>query len=708
MTTTSVYYQVVGDVAKVTLPADINENPYYLVDGVTIDLSYDNKYVTSIDPTSFSGTDFIVRGTLTFYCSLVTNIGQDAFNGCDELIGLLNLAVMPGVVTINRRTFKNCIGFTSVFLPPVLTSIGDSAFEGCSGFTAISFPDNTSLKSIGDSAFEGCSKLTYFSLPDGVTSIGDSAFEGCTGFISISFWDTVTSIGDSAFYNCTGFTSLSLPNTLKSIGNSVFYNCSGFNSLSLPNTLTNIGNSAFENCRFTNTLNLYTTVITSLGDSAFYNCNKCTSLTLPSVLTSIGKTTFYGCNSFSGDLDLYESTPLLKTIGESAFETTTFYSVLTLPTSLTTINTNAFNSCLFTDLLVPNTVITLSTNVFLYTPIENIYFLYTGTTNDYYSRWNLSTIKNVYAYLSQKTYIESTFLFLNYYYFEQLRSTDYAYGSNFTVQWYTPIKMNFEYVLGFDESSPDTTIIYQTPTNTFSSSISSTMAFNSVELYLYPYTGEDFLSQFILNKPTTAPPTTSTPTTQAPTTQAPTTQAPTTQAPTTQAHTTQAQTTVPQTTVPTTQAPIVPSGNTGDICFVKDTLVETDQGNIPIQHLIPGKHTFFKEYIIAVTETIHTDSHLVKVSAYAFGSHPTKDTFVSKNHKINGIFSFEEAQDYLNGTTVRLVPYHGEPLYNVLCERHTYMKVHGMMVETLDPGSKIALQHKSKRYPDRYNFMKRK
>jgi hypothetical protein len=136
-------------------------------------------------------------------------------------------------------------------------------------------------------------------------------------------------------------------------------------------------------------------------------------------------------------------------------------------------------------------------------------------------------------------------------------------------------------------------------------------------------------------------------------------------------------------------------------------LVETNQGYIPIQDIIPGKHRIFKDYIIAVTETVHTDSHLVKVSAYAFGSHPTKDTYVSKTHKINGVFSFEEAQYYVNGTTVTLVPYHGEPLYNILCERHTYMKVHGMMVETLDPGCKIALQHKSKRYPDQYNFMKR-
>ena len=152
--------------------------------------------------------------------------------------------------------------------------------------------------------------------------------------------------------------------------------------------------------------------------------------------------------------------------------------------------------------------------------------------------------------------------------------------------------------------------------------------------------------------------------------------------------------------------PTGPTGSTGstgptpyiDICFVKDSLVQTDQGIVPIQKLIPGKHTLFKQYIIAVTESIHTDAELVKVSAYAFGSYPTKDTYVSKNHRINGADSFKEAQEFVNGVTVTLVPYDRQPLYNVLCERSAFMKVHGMMAETLDPQSDIALYHKSKKY----------
>ena len=65
---------------------------------------------------------------------------------------------------------------------------------------------------------------------------------------------------------------------------------------------------------------------------------------------------------------------------------------------------------------------------------------------------------------------------------------------------------------------------------------------------------------------------------------------------------------------------------------------------------------------------------------------------------LNNIISFLEAQDYVNGRTVTFIPYHRDPLYNVLCERPSFMKVNGMMAETLNPQSDIALYHKSKRY----------
>jgi hypothetical protein len=97
----------------------------------------------------------------------------------------------------------------------------------------------------------------------------------------------------------------------------------------------------------------------------------------------------------------------------------------------------------------------------------------------------------------------------------------------------------------------------------------------------------------------------------------------------------------------------------------------------------------------------------VKIQAYAFTNAPTQDTYMSLNHRVY----FNErvkARDLVNGTTVTLVDYHGEPLYNVLVKAHTSMLVHGMLVETLDPTSVIALLYTSKLSPNQKNQLIKK
>lgn len=148
---------------------------------------------------------------------------------------------------------------------------------------------------------------------------------------------------------------------------------------------------------------------------------------------------------------------------------------------------------------------------------------------------------------------------------------------------------------------------------------------------------------------------------------------------------------------------IVPSSIVSDICFVKDTLVKTDQGTFPIQTLTK-KHTIHKQPILHITKTIHYEPSLVKVSSYAFGTFPTQDTYMSMKHKIY-LDSPIQAKNLINDDTVLLVPYDGEPLYNVLLEKHSMMKVHGMLVETMDPTCLVALFYKSKLSPKQKEAM---
>ena len=138
-----------------------------------------------------------------------------------------------------------------------------------------------------------------------------------------------------------------------------------------------------------------------------------------------------------------------------------------------------------------------------------------------------------------------------------------------------------------------------------------------------------------------------------------------------------------------------------DVCFIKDTIVQTDQGKFPIQSLT--KQTIHR-MPITLTNTSHHDPYLVKIESYAFGDCPTKDTYMSLKHKVY-LNKPIQAKHLINDDTVTLVPYNGETLYNVLLDKHTSMKVHGMMVETLDPNCLIALFYKSKLSPKQKDKM---
>jgi hypothetical protein len=134
-----------------------------------------------------------------------------------------------------------------------------------------------------------------------------------------------------------------------------------------------------------------------------------------------------------------------------------------------------------------------------------------------------------------------------------------------------------------------------------------------------------------------------------------------------------------------------------NICFIAGTRVQTDQGILAIETL-NRKHTLNGQPI-TLTKTKHDDPYLVKIQAYAFTNAPTQDTYMSMNHRVYFNHDRVKARDLVNGDTVTLVDYHGEPLYNVLVKAHTSMLVHGMRVETLDPTSPIALVYTSRLPP---------
>jgi hypothetical protein len=137
-----------------------------------------------------------------------------------------------------------------------------------------------------------------------------------------------------------------------------------------------------------------------------------------------------------------------------------------------------------------------------------------------------------------------------------------------------------------------------------------------------------------------------------------------------------------------------------NICFPAGTPIKTDQGEVAIEKLQPGKHTLGRQTIKHITQTITSDNYLIRIEKGAFGKNkPTKPTVMSKDHKIEYEGDLVPAYrflDYVEG--VKKVKYSGEILYNVLLEGYGTMSVNNLRCETLEPTSPIACVYRGVAY----------
>ena len=131
-----------------------------------------------------------------------------------------------------------------------------------------------------------------------------------------------------------------------------------------------------------------------------------------------------------------------------------------------------------------------------------------------------------------------------------------------------------------------------------------------------------------------------------------------------------------------------------DPCFVKDSLVLTNQGYVKIQDINPKIHTIKNKQIQCVTKTIYPHTHLVCIEKNAIKRGvPSQRTYITGKHKIYYKEKMIKAQNLVsrfNLKNVYMVPYNGEILYNILMEKHEKMKVNNITCETLHPMNEMA------------------
>ena len=303
---------------------EINGIYYYLI-------PKGNAAEVTSNPNKYSGT-VVIPETVTYndVTYSVTNIGNDAFYGCN---GLTSITIPNSVTTIGYSAFYKCSGLSSIVIPNSVTSIGGAAFSGCSGLTSISI--GNSVTNIKEEAFQGCSRLTSVNIsdmaawcsivfsdsysnplskakslylngekvtnliiPNSVTSIKNYAFYGCSSLTSITIPNSVTSIGSDALAGCSSLTNITIPNSVTSIANHAFDGCSGLTSITIPNSVTSIGSYAFF-CSSSLTSITIPNSVTSIGSYAFTVCSSLTSITIPNSVTYIGKYAFSCCDQLT-------------------------------------------------------------------------------------------------------------------------------------------------------------------------------------------------------------------------------------------------------------------------------------------------------------------------------------------------------------------------------------------------------------------------
>lgn len=350
-----------------------NNSSYKSVDGSIY--SKDGKTIVAYAPGKM-GTNFTIPDT-------VTTIGDNAFYGCNKLIGI---TIPDSVTSIGSYAFSNCDLLKSITFGNGVKTIGNGAFADCDMITNINIP--ASVTTVGEKAFYFCKSLKTITVPAGVTSIGSRAFTSCAALTSIEVAtgnanyksvdgnlytkdgktilayaigktaDTftipadVTVIGPEAFSRSQNLVAVTIPSSVTRIEDNAFF-YSRLKAIVIPDTVTYVGVSAFADCDSLKTVYIGSGV-KEMDKTAFNNCTAITSYDVNAnntlfmsidgnLYTKDGKTFLsYAAGKTSDTLVIPEG---VTAIDDKAFTTCYYLEKLVLPGSLTYIGSEAFKNC---------------------------------------------------------------------------------------------------------------------------------------------------------------------------------------------------------------------------------------------------------------------------------------------------------------------------------------------------------------------------
>ncbi|MBD5440678.1 MAG: leucine-rich repeat protein [Treponema sp.] len=174
----------------------------------------------------------------------LTNGGK-ILSGVDELNCPAELRVPFGVTKIERRALADCPA-KKIFLPDTVTQIGYEAFSGCDALEYVRFPKK--IESVEPSIFRGCFSLQKVELGDEILELSENMFECCYSLEEAPFRSGILELPRNVFSECVSLKSLVIPEGVAVIKSGAAAYCQNLSTLVLPSSIKIIEDDAFRSC----------------------------------------------------------------------------------------------------------------------------------------------------------------------------------------------------------------------------------------------------------------------------------------------------------------------------------------------------------------------------------------------------------------------------------------------------------------------------
>ncbi len=302
----------------------------------------------------------------------ITNIGDSAFNGCNNLkeVKIKNLNAWYKIkfesddsnpLYYAHNLYVNDQLVEELEIPETITQINDYAFVGAN-FTEVTIPKSVTY--IGYYAFSSCTSLTKVN----ITSLDAWCKIKFDYFASNPLY-----YAHNLYVNDQLIEELEIPETITQINDYAFHSGS-FTKIKIPNSVTSIGVRAFEWCNNIESITLGPNVI-SIKEYAFSWCSNLKDITIGTGVVDIGEYAFSWCSNLEKvnitSLDAWlkikfgteASNPL--NYAHNLYLNNQLIEELEIPKTINKINSYAFTGCNFTKVIIPKDLSAIEKNAFV-------------------------------------------------------------------------------------------------------------------------------------------------------------------------------------------------------------------------------------------------------------------------------------------------------------------------------------------------------